>query len=376
MSGKKVGENVIKVPVTKIPLLDRALLLGPPGVGKTEVVRAKAQEEAKMMRRVFVDLREASPEVVEKVIQEPEKYYVYLRVVAPHLTPEDLGVPRPHERYGYVEFLPLKYLHILSLPSIAGLLFIDELNNVQRDDALTMFFSILQEKEAAYNIRFSPLVKVVAAGNESEWSEVARALPWPLINRMTVFYVSPPTPTEWASYMEARYGEGWERLTAAYLQLHPDRMLKAPPPGAENVNFPTPRAWTEVALLLKQLPNEPDLVQAVCVGRLGPEVGFDFAAFIVDTIDTATIERSLRDPTFFSGLSLGKKVRILNAIANNDALLEKATPLVQHLVLNERDMAIAFLLMMSRTRRLKYISMNRGVLAPLIGALTPYLSQG
>ncbi|MEM1910022.1 MAG: AAA family ATPase [Thermofilaceae archaeon] len=372
MGREKVSERVVKVPVTKIPLLDRALLLGPPGVGKTEIVRAKAQEEAKMMGRVFVDLREASPEVIEAVIREPQKYYAFLRIVAPHVTPEDVGVPRVRNT-SYVDFLPLKYFYILSLPGLAGLLFIDELNNVQRDDALTMFFSLLQEKEVAYNIKLSPQVKVIAAGNESEWSEVARALPWPLINRMTVFYVSAPSPQEWASYMEARYGEGWERLTAAYLQLHQDRLLKAPPPGAENVNFPTPRAWTEVALLLKQLPSEPDLVQAVCVGRLGPEVGFDFAAFIVDTVDEQSLRRALEDPAFFSGLSLGKKVRILNVVANNDALLEKATPLVQHLVLNERDMAVAFLLMMPRIKRLRYISANRGLLSPLLNSILPYL---
>jgi replication-associated recombination protein RarA len=44
--------------VTQIELIDRLMLIGAPGIGKTEVIRQKAEEEAKKLNKIFIDLRE------------------------------------------------------------------------------------------------------------------------------------------------------------------------------------------------------------------------------------------------------------------------------------------------------------------------------
>jgi len=106
------------VRITEIVLLDRLLLIGSPGIGKTEIVRQLAEQEAKKLGKQFIDLREADDTTLDRIMERPDAFYVYYRIVAPHVFPEDLGIPR--ERGSYVEFLPPKVLKILSIPGIHG----------------------------------------------------------------------------------------------------------------------------------------------------------------------------------------------------------------------------------------------------------------
>ena len=53
--------------VTQVPLIDRLLVLGPPGIGKTEVILEKSRERAGRLGRVFVDLRTADDCLLDKI---------------------------------------------------------------------------------------------------------------------------------------------------------------------------------------------------------------------------------------------------------------------------------------------------------------------
>ena len=340
------------VRVTQIPLEDRILLMGPPGIGKTEVVRQKAEREAEALGRRFVDLREDVP---GDLFQNPEKYYVFIRIVAPHVFPEDLGVPKHAE--GYAEFLPPKALKALTLKGIAGVFFIDELTNVQRDDQIAMYYSLILEKEAGWMLRLAEGVKVVAAGNPPEWSEVTRPLPKPLRNRLAVINVAPPTVEEWIAYMRRRYGDEWERLTALYLATYPQDILKAPEDDFSA--FPTPRSWTNTALLLHRHRDAPwELKEALAVGNLGGEVGVKFAALLKTKINAKEVLRKLEaDPKLFDKLDVSKKLLVLDAVAQQpaDRLAGPLKGFLAHLAEAHREMLVLLALLMDKEKRLALV---------------------
>ncbi|MEM4445582.1 MAG: hypothetical protein QXJ21_09570 [Thermofilum sp.] len=357
MTKKEVASVLPSTPVTKVPLLDRMLLLGPPGVGKTEVVMTRARELALRRGRIFVDLRAASAEVIEDIKKNPQRYFLFLRLVAPHVFPEDIALPQPTA--DYVIPRPLLFFYLLSLEGVEGVLFIDELNNVQRDDQLSMYFSLLLEKELAYNIKISPGVLVVAAGNTGEWSDLARALPLPLINRLTVFYVSAPTVEEWEQYMVERSlseGRVFDARVPVFLKVMKYPLVEPPPPGVENVNFPTPRGWTELAFLLPQLPEE--LWEPACVGRVGPKAGRELYAFLTSVVDEATFNALATDPSRFSNLSPGQQANVIFMLSRREVKELKAryARLLAYLAENHKELAVLLVTMMPREKRAEFLT--------------------
>ncbi|MEM4964829.1 MAG: AAA family ATPase [Pyrobaculum sp.] len=307
----RIGIGEIKI--TEVELLDRLLLLGGPGLGKTEIIKQKAQEEAKRLKREFVDLREVDD--FTKIEENPSRYYIFLRVVAPHVFTEDLGIPRFRE--GYVEFLPPRVLRILTLKDIVGVLFIDEITNVQRDDQFSMYYSLVLEKEFSWNLKLSKGIKVVLAGNTAEWSELSRSLPKPLRNRLIIVHASPPTVDEWIDYMFKKYGDGWEKLVAAYLKIYPEDLLKPPPEGDDFSAFPTPRSWTLLATLLTS--TKRSMREAIIIGTIGKEVGTRLISIMHDLDKVESIiEKIKQDPRkTFESLKPSEKILISYYLAQH-----------------------------------------------------------
>jgi MoxR-like ATPase len=313
-------EEAFAVKVTDVPLLDGVLLIGPPGIGKTEVVKQKAREEAERLGRKFVDLREAPDEVIEDILRNPDKYYVFYRVVATHIFPEDIGYPVP--KNVLVEHLPPKVLAAFAREGARGLLFIDELTNVKDAKQMTMYFSILQEKEAGMQLRLSRGVKIIVAANPPEWSRVAEPLPQPIRGgRVTMVEVLPPTVDEWAQYMERTYGDEWDRAVYAYLKAHPEDFLKQPEDDWSA--FPTPRSWTRLARALYELRRSGapwSVIAAVVKGSVGPEVAPRFLALYKRGEDLSKhLERLKREPESFLQLDHEMKYLVIIALLQRPA---------------------------------------------------------
>ena len=283
------------------------LFLGAPGIGKTAVLSQAAARYAKLLGRVFVDLRYASDEQLADVFRNPERYFVFYRVAAPHVFAEDLGVPRPRRiSLEYTDFVPIKYFAVFSIPGIAGVLFVDEITNLSNPEQESLWFTILQERVAAWSIKFSNQVAIVLAGNKPEHSAVANELPAPLLNRMRVIEVEPPSLEEWLYYMSAAHGEDWAPEVYVFLRDNPMLFHREPETSRGLENYPTPRSWESVALLLAEFkkrfggrfaewPQETRSVFSTLVaGDVGSEAASNFIGFL--EIDLPSIEDFMENP--------------------------------------------------------------------------------
>jgi len=213
------------------------LLLGLPGIGKSMTCWKLARSLAKTMRKEFVDYDD---DKAAMILSEPDKYFVFVDLRLTECEPSDLcGLPQ-HVN-GSVRFSPLLWARCLS--KTAGLLLLDELTNIQRPDVITVSYKLVFDREAGFT-KFHEDVMIVACGNRPEHSSVATMLPTPLLSRMLIIDISPPSVDEWADWMYENYGyEKWDRRTYIFLKrFQAENYLIKMPPTPEGLDaYPVPR---------------------------------------------------------------------------------------------------------------------------------------
>lgn len=316
------------------------LLLGAPGVGKSETVYQLSKYMAEQMG---LKMREITHSSVQEILKSKEPLFLFYDLRLSEVEPCDLmGLPREVEE-GFAYKPPLWALCFARHP---GILFLDELTNVQRDDVVSASYKIVLERRVG-DVQFSPGVWVISAGNTPEYSAVARELPAPLINRLIVINFPTPTIDEWAEYMNSR--GTWDRRTYAYLKLFPEDFLK-PQRASTLENFPTPRSWTKLAQLM---PNVQDAVQVLAKGCLGAEVGEKFLAFISNPIPP--IKEILDNPERFLELGLDTKYMFISVLASwlSEERAEEAKGLVTLLAERERELLVFLFSCLPKERRIQ-----------------------
>ena len=282
------------------------IMLGPPGIGKSEAVAQAAERIARRLNKKFIKYDD---DKYNEIMEHPDEHFVLVDVRLTEVEPADLmGIPR--ERNGTMFYTPPSWAKVLSKAS--GILFLDELTQVQRDDIFAVAHKILLDKMAGFT-RFHPDVMVVAAGNTPEDSPIARPLPTSLINRTLVIKADKPSIDEWAKYMEERYGDKWDKRVYAFLMYQSDKFIE---PIDKNElerldNYATPRTYTMAAVRLAELANAPitqEMLRATLVGLLGPSVGQALFGFITTSID---VESIINNPDKFGKLDIDKKFFVM-----------------------------------------------------------------
>jgi hypothetical protein len=187
------------------------LLLSPPGVGKSDVVRQAASDAGLPCRSLL----------------------------GTQIAPEDVsGIPRIVGERSV--FCPPRVL----LPENAEpfCLFLDELPACA-PDVQKAFYSLLLERRLGEHL-LPKGTWVVAAGNRAEDRALVRTISSALLNRVTILQIE-VNLGEWVAWAEANK---IRPAIVTFLKDNPDALLRPVP--SEPVPFSTPRAWASLAQAL------------------------------------------------------------------------------------------------------------------------------
>ena len=322
------------------------LLLGAPGVGKSTLVREAAEEYAEKHGLQFI---EYTDDVAKDILSAPQRYFVFVDLRLTEIEAADLsGIPRDVD--GAVTYKPLLWVRVLSRAK--GVLFLDELTNENDPNKLAAAYKLVLDRSAGF-IRFNDDVFIVAAGNSPEHSAVANQLPAPLINRLLVIEVTTPSVDEWKKWMMQKYGDAWDIRTYAFLKaFETDGYLLRTPQDPETlINYPTPRSWTKLALMLKAGFDNPEVI----TGLIGPEAGTRFKAFINTKID---INALIKDPESFRTLNLDQQYMaalVLSGYLAKPKNIDKAIPLIKVMHSISPEFVVVTLLFMDDKRKVEQV---------------------
>ena len=338
------------------------LLLGPPGVGKSEAVIDAAKEYAKERGLTFW--------IYESKVSPPdkeEKLFTLVLLRLDMIKPEDLtGIPEPAgETFDY----KLPRWAVTLRRSKGGLLFLDEFTNVHDDTLMSAAYEVVLQKSINMYKFGKP---VVAAGNPPEYSSLSRPLPAPLLTgRLAIFKVREPTLQEWLDYMHAKYGDEWLIEVYTFLDRYPQYFLQLPqnPEGLES--FPTPRAWTKLAKQLyegwrdvieamrekkgirsvssaktERLKEYGELI-SVATALVGGEAGLRFVTWL--RVKPPSLKEVKKDPRIVKNLTEEQKYMLAAQIASND---KEAPEVVEKIIdYDPRIVATAIRLMSEKRRK-------------------------
>lgn len=232
-------------------------LWGPPGVGKSDVVRQVAEDLKLELRDVRLSL----------------------------LDPIDLkGFPtidtaKKQMKWLAADFLPTKG---------KGILFLDELNAAPQSVQAAAYQLILNRKIGEYELPDG--WAVIAAGNRASDRSVVHAMPAALANRFIHldFDVSTEDWSHWAMDNDVHLD------VRAFIRFRPN-LLHSFDPNTNPRAFPTPRSWAFVNDIYKSNLSKDEEFELI-KGTVGEGAAAEFSGFVNQIRDLPTVDQILLDP--------------------------------------------------------------------------------
>jgi hypothetical protein len=233
-----------------------AFVWGPPGIGKSQVVKQTAQT----LNLELIDIR------------------------AILLDPVDLrGLPKINadgrSQWCAPAFLPKQG---------KGVLFLDELNAAPPLVQAACYQLVLDRRLGEYELPAG--WSVAAAGNREKDRAVSHRMPSALANRFVHidFEVDAGQWTTWAA--KAKIAP----QVLAFIKFRPE-LLHDFDPKTDTKAFPSPRSWEFVSKLMAS-PPERDVLKSLVAGAVGPGAGAEFCGFLDLWDQLPSVDAILADP--------------------------------------------------------------------------------
>ncbi len=220
------------------------MLWGPPGVGKSDMIRQTAE-------------RHGVPVIDVRLSQ---------------MEPSDLrGIPfrsGEHVEWATPAILPDAQRH-----GERGILFLDEITSAPPSVSAAAYQLILDRRLGEYQVPEG--WAIFAAGNRQGDRGVTYTMPAPLANRFSHFDVEAHLD-DWVAWA---YQNGIDEKVIAFLRFRPELLFDFDP--AHNpMAFPSPRSWEFAHRSLQKFGNNPELLQGTLQACVGPAAGIELTAFV------------------------------------------------------------------------------------------------
>ena len=220
------------------------MLWGPPGVGKSDMVRQTAERHQVQV----IDIRLSQME------------------------PSDLrGIPFRVD--GKVEWAVPAILPDIERHGAQGILFLDEITSAPPSVSAAAYQLILDRRLGDYHVPQD--WAIFAAGNRQGDRGVTYTMPAPLANRFSHFDVD----THLDDWVGWAYANDIDERVIGFLRFRPELLFDFDP--AHNpVAFPSPRSWEFAHRCLQKFSDHPELMQGALQGCVGPAAGVELNAFV------------------------------------------------------------------------------------------------
>jgi hypothetical protein len=220
------------------------MLWGPPGVGKSDMVRQVADKH----QAPVIDIRLSQME------------------------PSDLrGIPFRSD--GSVEWAIPSLLPDEKRHGSQGILFLDEITSAPPTVSAAAYQLILDRRLGEYQVPEG--WAIFAAGNRQGDRGVTYSMPAPLANRFSHFEVE-TNLDDWVAWA---YRNQIDERIIAFLRFRPELLFDFDP--AHNpVAFPSPRSWEFAHRALQKFVDHPQLLQGALQACIGPAAGVELHAFV------------------------------------------------------------------------------------------------
>jgi len=220
------------------------MLWGPPGIGKSQIVRAVAERHGVRL----VDVRLSQME------------------------PTDLrGIPFRHDDqvvWSVPALLPDRARH-----GERGILFLDEITAALPAVTAAAYQLILDRRLGEYQVPEG--WAIFAAGNRYGDRGVTYVMPAPLANRFAHYEIEVHLD-DWVAWA---HGAGIDPRVVAFLRFRPDLLFEFD--AARNpVAFPSPRTWEYAHRALAKFGAAPALLLPALQACVGPAAGIELKAFV------------------------------------------------------------------------------------------------
>lgn len=294
-----------------------AVLVGPPGVGKTATMRNLAERMG----------------------------YELITIVGSQLDPTDIvGLPKGEllgktedgqDIYGTVNLSPWWQVRILKDKKIV--LFLDEMSNTPAQVRASML-TLLQDREFPNGLKMPKETIVVGAMNPTEEAADGNDLDYPTTNRINFIVWSPPV-SDWKTGMLRAWGKEvsaeemeWRKRIVNFIESMPSQLQKLPsdtaspqaygvdPNNASEVEvlryaWPSRRSWDNLSRVLPYAKNNTAVEDTLAQGIVGYSAAVDFREWL-NTNTSITPEQLLRDPKGYnwSNSNLSEAKSLLRSI--------------------------------------------------------------